>query len=173
MKRLFLSFAAALCALSVHAQDPQKPEPQPQTEPQQQPEAPPAPGPGQERDPKIIADIFACVSEGLPEGWKKAWFVISEVERNVDGSSRKYEARFRFATSSNDRKGRPFKPCGAERVREGVVALNDYLPDSQRRWTGATFTFTSEGEFEIKYDYTPRKPAPARPAAKKPAAGKS
>lgn len=170
---LFALFAAALFAVSVHAQDGKSPAAQPQsgTAPAQE-AAKPAPGPGQEPDPRIYDDMFACLAEGLPEDWRKAWFTIDELDRSEMGSVRNYEAKFFFATDASDAKGKPLRTCGAERVLQGVGALNDYLPESQRRWTGAIFSFTRDGKFEAKYDYTPRKPAPVKPAAK-PAAKKT
>ena len=168
----------ALLAFAVQAQDPQKPAAG--TAAQQDPA--PAPAPGQEPDPKIIEGIMACLGQGLPEGWKKAWFVISEIGREADGSKRQYEGNFFYATDPEDRKGRPFKPCGANRIVDGLLALNAYLQPSQRRWTGVTMTFLIDGRYEAAYDFTPRaaapiKPlpeaaAPAAPAAKKPTAKK-
>ncbi len=170
--------AAALCAFAVHAQEAKKPEsgaaqeaPKPAAAPAQEAQKP-EPGPGQEPDPKILEQIFACVAEGLTEDWNKTWFVVTEIERSVDGRSRNFEAKFFFATSMEDNKGKPLTPCGAQSVLEGVGALNSYLPFEQRRWTEAVFTFTRDGKYDVKYDYTPRKPVPAKPAAK-PAAKKA
>lgn len=164
--------AAALCVFAIHAQETKKPEPGPAQEapipapgPAQEAQKPER-GPGQEPDPEILEQIFACIAEGLTRDWKKTWFVITELERSADGNSRNFEANFFAATSLKDRKGRPLRPCGAERVLEGVGALNSYLPEGQRRWTGATFSFTRDGKFEAKYDYTPRKPAADKRAAK-------
>lgn len=172
MKRLSLSFAAALCALAVHAQDPQKPEPQPQSgpqpqnEPQPQPEPPQKPGPAPAPDPRIMQQIFDCIAAGLPQDWKKAWFVMTATGRSAEGGSRKFLASFFYAASMKDRHGNPLTPCSPEPVFEGVAALTDLLPEEQRRWTKATFSFTNDGNFEAKFDFTPRKPAAARPAAK-------
>ena len=168
LRYLLPPLVVTLCAFAAHAQDAAKPaadadKPAPEAA---KPEPAPAPAPSQEPDPKILEGIFACIAEGLPQGWKKAWFVINETARSKDGAARSYTADFFYATNASDRKGRRLKPCGPERVLEGVGALNDYLPDGQRRWTGATFTFLSDGKFDVKYDYTPRKPA-AKPAAKK------
>ena len=160
--------AAALLTGAAQAQDLQKPEAKPAaTGAAQEPAANPEPGPGQEPDPRIPEGILRCLAEGLPQDWKKAWFVIVETARSRDGATRSYAADFFFATNANDRKGKPLKPCGPEKILEGVGALNDYLPDGQRRWTSATFTFLSDGKYEAKYDYTPRKPAPSKPATKK------
>ena len=156
----------ALFAFAVQAQDPQKPEPKPDAEPTREPASEPAPGPGQQPDPKILGEILSCLAEGLPQGWKKAWFVIDKIDRDASGVTRRFAAKYFYATEVNDRKGKPFQPCDAERVRDGVAALNAYLPDSQKRWTGATISFMDDGEFEARYDFTPRKPATAKPAAK-------
>ena len=171
MNRLLplVPLAAALCAFAAYAQDPQKPAAEAQKPAAEAVKSAPEPQPGQEPDPKILEGIFACIAEGLPEGWKKTWFVISETGRSEDGKTRSYAADFFYATNLKDRKGRPLKPCGPERVLEGVGALNAYLPDGQQRWTGATFSFMSDGKFEAKYDFTPPRPAPAKPAARKPA----
>ena len=181
MKRRLLSLVPllvfALSAPAAYAQDTQKAAAEtekPAAEAAKPEPAPaPQPAPGQQPDPKILEGIFACLAEGLPKDWKKAWFVIRETARSKDGAARSYAADFFYATSVNDRKGKRLMPCGPEKVLEGVGALNDYLPDGQRRWTGATFTFLSDGKYDVKYDYTPRKPAPAKPAAKKPEAGKA
>jgi hypothetical protein len=148
----------ALLAFAVQAQEPQKP---------------------QEPDPKIVEGIMACLAEGLPEGWKKTWFVITEVGREADGSTRQFQGTFFYATDPEDKKGRPMKPCGANRIVDGVLALNDYLQPSQRRWSGVTMTFLVDGRYEATYDFTPRAAAPIKPlvepattpaAAAKPAA---
>jgi hypothetical protein len=148
-----------LLAFAAQAQDPKKPAAGAAAQ------QAPAPGPGQEVDPKIIEGIMACLGQGLPEGWKKAWFVISEIGREADGSTRQYEGNFFYATDPDDRKGTPFKPCGANRVVDGVLALNAYLQPSQRRWTGVTMTFLIDGRYEAAYDFTPRAAAPIKPLA--------
>jgi hypothetical protein len=176
MKRLcpplFALLTAALCTPVAHAQDAQKPAAQAPVEAQK-----PKPKPGDPADPQIIEKIFNCLAPGLTKDWKRAWIVVNEIGRDEAGTSRNFEANFFFATNLKDKKGKKLTPCGADPVLEGVGALNDYLPENQRRWTGATFTFTSEGKFDATYDYTPRKPAPApepaKPAAKAKAAGKS
>ena len=158
---LFALLFAALCASAVCAQVTPKPAAEAQR---------PKPVPGQPADPKYIEDIFTCLAQGLPKDWKKTWFVIRQIGADASGSSREFEADFFVATDMIDAKGKPLVPCGSGPVLDGVIALNGYLLESQRRWTGATFTFTSEGKFDANYDYTVRKPAPAAPESVKPAA---
>lgn len=131
---------------------------------------------------RVVGRIFRCIAEGLPQDWKRAWIEIRELERTLYATVRKYEARFRFATSDTDTAGQPLVPCGTEEVVESVADLNGFLPEEQRRWTGATFAFYRDGRFEVKYDYgspgvvvEPELPPPApdKPAGKaKPAAKK-
>jgi len=138
----------------------------------------PAPGPGQTPDPKIFEDIIGCLGAGLTPDWKRAWFVIRETDRNQAEGTRQFEGDFYFATSEKDRKGRRLQTCGPELVIQRVSDLNDYLTMDQQRWTSAVFTFTRDGKYDVKYDYTPFKPkaaakaSGAKPAAK-PAARKS
>ena len=176
MKRKFLAAIAvgSLIAFAALAQTPPNPaaEAKPEASPQKD-AATPAPGPGQEPDPQILQGMMRCMAEGLPANWNKAWFVISEIGRESDtsGVRRRLEATFHFATDPKDAKGKPFKPCGANRIIDGVIALNDYLQPSQKHWLGVTMTFTADGSYKADYDFTPRKPAPAK-AATKPAAKK-
>ena len=163
-------FLGALLACAVQAQTP----PKPAADAKPGAEAP-LPGPGQEPDPRIIRGLMECLAEGLPEGWKKTWFVIEEISREDGGKTRQFEATFFYATDPGDRTGKRLVPCGANRIVDGVVALNDYLQPSQKRWTGVTMTFNIDGSYEAAYDYTVRKPAPAATPAKpaaKPAAKK-
>jgi len=44
-------------------------------------------------------------------------------------------------------------PCDARDVAQRVYKLNDFLEPEKRLWKVATLTFTSDGKFEIKYDY--------------------
>jgi len=157
----------ALLAFAVQAQDPQKPAAGAAAQ-----QEPAAPAPGQEPDPKIVEGILACLGQGLPEGWKRTWFVMNEIARANDkeGATRQFEATFYYATDPNDTKGRQFKPCGANPIVDGVLALNAYLQPSQRRWTGMTMTFLVDGRYEASYDFTPRKPAPIQKPAATPAA---
>lgn len=160
MKRpcLVAFLAGSILAFAVHAQEEKKT----------------APGPGQTPDPQIIESIMSCLAEGLTPEWKKAWFVIKEIDRNQAEGTRQFEGDFFYATSVKDRKGKPLRTCGAEQIVKGVSDLNDYLTKDQQSWTSATFTFTrDDSKYDVKYDYTPFKPKPAASApAAKPAAKK-
>ena len=164
---LFAPLVAAIFSVAAYAQDPLKPAVEAQKPAAEAAKAEPTPArqPGQEPDAKLLESLFTCIAEGLPEDWKKTWFVIRQTGGSKDGLQRTFAADFFYATNVNDRKGRPLKPCGPERVLEAVGALNDYLPENQQRWTGATFSFMRDGKFQAQYDYTRRKPAAKKPAA--------
>lgn len=131
MKRPCLAafLAGSLIAFSAQGQDEKKPEP----------------APGQTPDPQIIENIMGCLAEGLTPDWEKAWFVIRETGRNVAEATRQFEGDFFFATNSRDRKGKPLRTCGAERIVQAVSDLNDYLSKDKQSWTSATFTFQRDG----------------------------
>ena len=125
---LLVLFLGAPLRLTAQAQDPQKPA--------AEPAAATVPGPGQEPDPKIIENMMLCLAEGLLEGWKKTWFVVSEVGRgriDAQGTTRQFEANFFYATDPDDAKGKLLKPCGANSIVDGVIALNDYASGAGRR----------------------------------------
>lgn len=161
-KFLIALVVGSLVTVAAHAQSPQKPT----AGAAPAAEAPP-PGPGQEPDPKIIVGLMECLAEGLPEGWKKTWFVIEEISREADGATRQFEAKFFYATDPADRTGKRLEPCGTNRIVDGVLALNDYLQPGQKRWTGVTMTFNIDGSYDAAYEYKVRYAAPAKPAAKK------
>ena len=106
---------------------------------------PPAPG---KPDPRLIENIFACLSPGLPNEWKKAWIVLAE-----PGPDRKLDARFFYAITMADDKGEAFVPCNAKAVADSLYGLNDLLAPEQRRWRAARLVITSDGDYELKYDY--------------------
>lgn len=106
------------------------------------------PAAGGKPDPRLIENIFACLSPGLPNEWKKAWIVLAE-----PGPDRKLDAKFFYAVSAADEKGETFVPCNAKAVADSVYGLNDLLAPEQRRWRAARLVITSEGDYELKYDY--------------------
>ncbi len=100
-------------------------------------------------DPRLIENIFACFSPGLPNEWKKAWVVLNET-----GPDRtKLDAKFFYAVRDNDDKGEAFTPCNVRAVADSVYSLNDLLTPEQRRWGTARLLITNEGAYELKYDY--------------------
>jgi len=102
-------------------------------------------------DPKAIQEIFDCLAVDLPKDWKRAWVVVTELA--VAGNERRFESRSFYADSSAAMAGKPLVTCGAEVVAKGVIALSAGLPAEQRRWKEARLTYTSEGKFDLSYDY--------------------
>jgi len=102
-------------------------------------------------DPKAIQQIFDCLAVGLPKDWKKAWVVVTEIADT--GKERRFESQSFHADSPGAVAGRPLATCGAEVVAKGVIALSADLPAEQRRWKQARLTYTSEGKFDLSYDY--------------------
>jgi len=102
-------------------------------------------------DPKAIQAIYDCLAAGLPKGWQRAWVVVTELADT--GKDRRFESRSFYAESASAVAGKPLKTCGAETVAKGVIALSAGLPAEQRRWKEARLTFTSDGKFNLHYDY--------------------
>ncbi len=102
-------------------------------------------------DPKAIQEIYDCLAVGLPAGWKKAWVVVTEIADA--GTERRYESKSFYAVTAAEKAGDPLLPCSAEKIARGVFSLSADLPAEQRRWKEAKLTFTSEGKFDLHYDY--------------------
>ncbi len=101
---------------------------------------------------KAVEKIFGCIAEGLPKEWRRAWVVVTEI--SGDDKERSFEGKFFYSLDDAGAKPVALVPCDARQVAQGVYALNDYLEFEKRGWKIATLLFTSNGKFEIKYDYT-------------------
>jgi hypothetical protein len=102
-------------------------------------------------DPAVIERMFGCLAPGLPKDWKKTWVTVTaETPGEVPG---KFQISAFYASDMADRKGQPVKPCGWDPFVEGFFALNQSLSEEQRAWKTARLTVTSEGKFELNYDY--------------------
>jgi len=101
---------------------------------------------------KDVETIFACVAQGLPQGWQRAWVVVTEL--TADGKERSFEGKFHYSLDPGGANPVALVPCNAREVAERVYALNEYLEYEKRQWKAATLVFTSDGKFELKYDYT-------------------
>jgi hypothetical protein len=101
---------------------------------------------------KAVEKIFGCVAKGLPKDWRRAWVIVTELSGN--DKERKFEGKFLYSADASGANPQPLVPCDARQVAEGVYSLNEFLEYEKRQWKVATLMFTSEGKFEIKYDYT-------------------
>ena len=101
---------------------------------------------------KAIEKIFGCIAKGLPKEWRRAWVVVTELSGG--DKERKFEGKFLYSVDPSGTNPQPLVPCDAREVGEGVYSLNEFLEYEKRQWKVATLIFTSDGKFEIKYDYT-------------------
>jgi hypothetical protein len=112
----------------------------------------PAPAKPRAPDAKLIERIFACLAPGLPQDWDKTWIVVTDLGA-AQGKERQFEAQFFFTTPSGDDKGEPLTPCNSKGLALQVHDMNDLLAPEKRNWRKAQLLITSEGRFELKYDY--------------------
>ena len=150
-KRIILAILAAGLALGAHAQEGIK-TPAAQTKPKAAAKAQKKPAVEQDSPGvKEAEKIFACVETGLPEGWRRASVVVTEL--SGDDKERTFEGKFQYSLDAAGTNPVSLVPCDAREVAQRVYALNDFLEPEKRQWKVATLTFTSDGKFEIKYDY--------------------
>lgn len=151
-KRIFLAALAVAFALGAQAQSAVKP---PAAKSRSKPAAAAQKKPAaEEENPgvKAVEKIFACVAEGLPSDWRRAWVVVTEIAS--DGGERSFEGKFYYSRDADGANPVDLAPCDARQTAEGVYALNDFLEPEKRQWKVATLIFLSDGKFELKYDYT-------------------
>jgi len=101
---------------------------------------------------KAVERIYACMAQGLPKDWGRAWVVVTELAG--DSKERSFEGKFFYSLDRAGSKPLPLTPCDAQDVAQRVYALNEFLDYEKRQWKAATLVFTSDGKFELKYDYT-------------------
>lgn len=112
----------------------------------------------------VIQDIANCVLEGLPQDWKFAR--IKVIELSHDGRERAFEAKYTYVGPDGAEK--PFTPCDLRQPGFYLYKLNGALEPDKRNWKRATLVLSSEGKFDLNYEYD--KPAtPAAPTKPKPA----
>ena len=148
--RAFAISLACLIPLAVNAQlksPAESAKPKPAAKAQKKPAA-------EEDNPGVraVEKIFGCVAEGLPNEWRRAWVVVTEL--SGDDKERSFEGKFFYSLDAAGAMPVALVPCNAREVAESVYKLNDFLEYEKRSWKVATLIFTSEGKFEIKYDYT-------------------
>jgi len=97
---------------------------------------------------RLIESIFACLSPGLPQDWKKAWIEITDA-----GAGQEKDSKFYVTNQYGDDQGEPLVPCNAPAVTRGILSLNEKLPPDRRGWTRARLVIDSEGDYELSYDY--------------------
>jgi len=155
MKSALLSLAAALvCAFAVPANAQLKNDHSSGTglKPKPAAEAPKKPAAEEgNAGEKAVEKIFACVASGLPKEWQRAWVVVTQIA--ADDKERKFEGKFEYSLDASGKDPKPLAPCNAREVAQSVYQLNDFLEYDKRNWKVATLIFSSDGKFEIKYDY--------------------
>lgn len=151
LQRILAAIVAGAIALGAHAQAGLKP-PEAGAKPKAVAKAPRKPA-KDEDNPGVqaVEKIFTCVAEGLPKDWRRAWIVVTEL--SADGRERNFEGEFHYSLDASGADPVALVPCNARQVAEGVYALNDFLEQEKRQWKVATLVFTSDGKFELKYDY--------------------
>ena len=150
-KRILLAVLAAGLALGAQAQQGLK---LPATQSQQKPATKTQKKPAAEKDSpgvKAVEKIFACLATGLPKGWRRASVVVTELTGG--DKERTFEGKFQYSLDAAGANPVDLVPCDARDVAQRVYKLNDFLEPEKRLWKVATLTFTSDGKFEIKYDY--------------------
>lgn len=151
LQRILVAVFASAFALSAYAQAGLKP-PTSAIKPKAAAKAPQKPA-AEEDNPGVqaVERIFACVAEGLPNDWRRAWIVVTELSSG--DRERNFEGKFHYSLDPEGANPLALVPCNARQVAEGVYALNDFLEHEKRQWKVATLVFTSDGKFELKYDY--------------------
>ena len=76
------------------------------------------------------------------------------IEIASSGDERQFEAQYTYTRTLESTRRRGFQPCDATSPAKRVHALNDFLEPEKRQWKRAILTFSSDGKFELKYDYT-------------------
>ena len=153
--RTFVFLFACAFALNASAQGTglKPPETTTKSKPAAKPAGQKKPAADEEDNPGVqaVEKIFVCLAKGLPKEWRRAWVVVTEL--SGDDRERNFEGKFFYSLDDAGATPVALVPCNAREVAHGVYGLNDYLEFDKRKWKVATLVFTTDGKFELKYDY--------------------
>jgi hypothetical protein len=108
---------------------------------------PAAPAGPPKLDEKMVEQIFSCLAPGLPQDWKRTWVVVTSAAPAAPA------AKFYFTSSYRDEDAEEFVPCNVQEITRRITGLNESLPPGQRNWKSARLAISSEGDYELKYDF--------------------
>ena len=111
--RTFVFLFACAFALSASAQGTGLKPPATST-----PSKPAAKAAAEEDNPgvKAVEKIFGCVAEGLPQEWRRAWVVVTEL--SGDDRERNFEGKFFYSLDDAGAKPVALVPCNAREVAQ-------------------------------------------------------
>lgn len=105
-------------------------------------------------DERVLAvqGIFECLATGLPDGgWRRASAEVVEIA--AGGEGRTFKGSFSYLPRAEGAEPADLVPCDSREAAARIYALNDFLEPEQRQWKAARLVFTSDGRFELDYDY--------------------
>ena len=107
---------------------------------------------GEDERVRAVQEIFDCLAAGLPAGdWREARAEVAEIAS--EGTGRTFKGTFSYLPRGEGAGPADLVPCDSREAAARVYALNEFLEPERRNWKAVRLVYTSEGRFELDYDY--------------------
>jgi len=101
---------------------------------------------------RAVQEIFDCLAAGLPAGgWREARAEVAEIAG--EGGARTFKGMFYYLPRAEGAEPAELAPCDSREAAARIYALNQFLEPERRNWKAVRLVYTSEGRFELDYDY--------------------
>lgn len=97
---------------------------------------------------QVAQEIAKCMVETAPNDWRKLFMIIELPEPGAPSGRVRYMATRDFSPDPV-----AYTPCDPQVPAKLLMDSRETQPAERRGWTGARFTISSDGRFDLNYDY--------------------
>ena len=97
---------------------------------------------------QVAQDIAKCMVETAPNDWRKLFMIIELPEAGAPSGRVRYMVTRDFAPDPV-----AYTPCDPQLPAKLLMEARESQPAERRGWTGARFIVSSDGRFDLNYDY--------------------
>ena len=93
-------------------------------------------------------EIAKCMVQNAPTDWRKLFMIIELPEPNAPAGRVRYMATRDFSPDPA-----AYTPCDPQLPAKLLMDAREAQPAERRGWTGARLIISSDGRFDLNYDY--------------------
>ena len=97
---------------------------------------------------QVAQEIAKCMVQNAPTDWRKLFMIIELPEPNAPAGRVRYIATRDFSPDPA-----AYTPCDPQLPAKLLMDAREAQPAERRGWTGARLTISSDGRFDLNYDY--------------------
>lgn len=97
---------------------------------------------------EVAQEIAKCMVQTAPSDWRKLFMIIELPEAEAPSGRVRYMVTRDFSPDPV-----AYTPCDPQLPAKLLMDARESQPAERRGWTGARFTVSSDGRFDLNYDY--------------------